>query len=91
MVPSAAQQLQRVDPDHGGDVLDGLQGEVALTTLQAAHVRAMDADQVSKGLLGETMGLSIAAQATPDGPLEVPFHVRPDAARLLLERLQTYK
>jgi len=51
---SVPQQLQRIDLNKLGDLLQRAKGEVALAAFQAAHIGAVDTDDVSKGLLTET-------------------------------------
>ena len=68
------QQLQRVNPDPAGDAFDGLQGQVAFTALDAAHVGAVDVYLVGEGFLAETKGLTVTPEVVSEPPLKFPFH-----------------
>lgn len=78
------EQRQRVEIESAGDALEALERQVALASLNAAHIGAMDAEYVSKRLLAESFGFSIGAQASANGALQIAFHIgkRPE---LLLE------
>jgi hypothetical protein len=84
-------EVHRIHVDAPGDPLDRLQGQVALATLQAAHVGAVDADDLGESLLRQTASLAVRAQVAADGALEIPFHDAMERRGSLLLRLQTDK
>ena len=86
-----AQQVEWVDADMGRDLLNALQRQVAFATFDAAHVRPVDAEHVGESLLAETTGEPVSAQVAPHRSLQIAFGQEPNAGRLLLDSLQTYK
>lgn len=84
------QQIERSDVDRRGDSLDGLEGEVALTALETAHIGPVVAQYVSKGFLGDAPCGAVAAKVLADCPLELPFH-KEEASGPLPLTLQTYR
>lgn len=67
------QQVERVNIDLGGDSFDALEGEVALASLDTAHVGPMDLKDIGEGLLAQSAGLSNRPQVPADGALQVSF------------------
>lgn len=63
------QQSKGVDVDLAGDALQALEGQVALTTLDTAHVCAVDFELVGEVLLAEALGLSVGPEIAADGAL----------------------
>jgi len=63
------EQRQWLNVDAAGDALEALERQVALSSLDAAHVGAVDAELVGEGLLAEAAGLPVGAQVAPDAPL----------------------
>lgn len=82
------QQSKRIDAGARGQPLEALQRQVALTALDAAHVRAVNAELIGKSFLAETARLSEHAKVAPHGPLKVALHNKNGVA-LLLDGLQT--
>lgn len=85
-----SEKIERIDPEPVSDPLQRFQCQISLSTLKAAHVRAVDVDDLSEGFLAETAILPISLQILADGLLQVALHER-NARGLLLERLQTDK
>jgi hypothetical protein len=56
------EQRQRVEIESAGDALQALEGQVALASLNAAHVGAVDAENISKRLLAESFGFAVGPQ-----------------------------
>ncbi len=67
------QELQRVQVDPSGEPLDALERQVALPALDAAHVRAVDTEDIGEGLLAEAAGLPVGPQVQADDALQVSF------------------
>lgn len=86
-----SQQFQHRHADLLCDALDGLQGEVAFATFDAAHVRPMEADDVGEGFLAQATLPPVGGQVAAERRLQLTFHLRPDAAVLLLGGLHTYE
>jgi hypothetical protein len=63
------EQRQRVEIESAGDALQALERQVALASLDAAHVGAVDAENIGKRLLAESFGFSIGAQGSANGAL----------------------
>lgn len=61
-----------------GDPLERSQCQIPLAAFEAAHVRAMDAEDDGEGLLTETVDLPVATEICPDGSLKIAFHDRQD-------------
>ncbi|HXQ89479.1 MAG TPA: hypothetical protein VN733_07535, partial [Solirubrobacterales bacterium] len=73
---TGAKQLQRLLVDARRDPLDAAQGQVAFAALDAAHVSAMDAEDLGKRLLAQAMSEAIGAQVLADSALQVALHER---------------
>jgi hypothetical protein len=56
------EQCQRIKTQALGDALHGLERQVALATLNAAHVGAMDAEHVGKRLLTQALRFTVCAE-----------------------------
>ena len=69
-----AQQLEGVDVDEFGDAFQRPERQVALTALQAAHVGAVDANEVGEGLLRQAELPPVEPEVAADSPLEITFH-----------------
>jgi hypothetical protein len=69
------QQFQRINIDQRGNPLERLQGQVALAPFQAAHIGAVDANEVCKGFLAETACLPVSPKIPANGALQITFHV----------------
>ena len=63
------EQRQRVEVELAGDALEALERQVALASLDAAHVGAVDAELFGKRLLAEAAGLPMGAQVVADSTL----------------------
>jgi len=63
------EQRQWVEIKSAGDALQALERQVALASLDAAHVGAVNAEYVGKRLLAESFGFSIGAQGSANGAL----------------------
>jgi hypothetical protein len=63
------EQRQRVEIESAGDALQALERQVALATLDAAHVGAVDTENVGKRLLAEALAFSMGAQVAANGSL----------------------
>lgn len=87
----SAQQLDRVQCDQPSDPLDRAEREVALPAFKAAHVGAMDPNEIGEGFLAQPPLLAVAPQILTYGPLKIAFHEAPDVPGLLLVGLQTYE
>lgn len=74
------QQFQWIDVDQTGDALQASQRQVALPAFQAAHVGAVDTDDIGESL-GETECLPVSAQVPANGTLQVTFHRKPQRFR----------
>jgi hypothetical protein len=84
------QQGDGIDVDALGDAFEAFEGEVAFAALYAAHVGAVDAEDVGECFLAEAAGLAVGAQVTADGSLQVALHAG-NGRCLLLSGLQTYE
>jgi hypothetical protein len=62
-------QFERVDVELAGDAFDGLEGQVALTPLDPAHVGPMHPKNLSERLLAEAALLPVCAQVPTDDAL----------------------
>lgn len=89
--PFLGEEVQRVYVEHIRDAFHGLEGEIALAALQAAHVRTMHAEHLGERLLTEPAAIPDRTQIAAQDSLQVAFHSTIDSADLLLEGLQTYK
>ena len=87
----AAKQVTRIDCDRRGQALERAQRQVALTAFQAAHVGAMDANEVRESFLTQTALLTVPPEIPADSPLQIALHEDIDAAGSLLVSLHTYK
>lgn len=83
------QKLKRVDLERGSQPLDRLEREVPLTPLEATHIGAMNANQVSKRFLAQSASLAAGAQIASHSPLKLAFHAF-ERGGSLLDDLQTY-
>jgi hypothetical protein len=63
-VGRAVQESARINLDPAGDPLEAPQCEVALATLDTAHVCAVNAEHVSERLLTESSGFAVGTQVT---------------------------
>jgi hypothetical protein len=90
MSTRACKEFERRDARPLSNPFERLQGEVALASLDSAHVRPVDAEQLGERLLTESFALSVGAQILADRPLKLAFHHR-KARGLLLYSLQTYE
>lgn len=84
------QQLHRVELDAAGDALQGLEGQVALAPLDAAHVGPVNPEHVGERLLAEATRLPVGPQIAADRALKVAFHSG-QLPEPLLDSLHTYK
>lgn len=84
------QQRDGIDVDPFGDAFEAFEGEVAFAALDAAHVGAMDAEDIGECFLTETLGLAVGPQVATDGSLKVALHAG-NGRCLLLLGLQTYE
>ncbi len=69
------QHRKRVYADTTRQALQALESEVALATLDAAHVGAVDAEHVREGLLAQAESLAMSPQVVANSPLKIAFHV----------------
>jgi hypothetical protein len=69
-------KVGRIDADLACDSLEALQGQVTLTALDRAHVGAMNAEHIGKGLLTETRCFAMGTQIGPDPLLKCALHGR---------------
>lgn len=90
LVADWPQQVERVGVEPLGDPLDRLEGEVALASLYASHVGAVDAQHVGESLLAERSRLAVGTKTHAKCALQVSFHALTLLAPLLLS-LQTYR
>lgn len=86
-----AEQVQRVYVEHIRDAFHGLEREIPLAALQAAHVGTVHAEHLGEGFLTEPAASPDRAQIAAHGSLQIALHSKIDSADLLLEGLQTYK
>lgn len=84
-------QADSIYPEPSGDPLHALQREVAFSAFESAHVGAVDADQLSEGLLGETTLQAVGAEVPPNRLLEIALCHTHHSQVALLEGLQTYE
>jgi hypothetical protein len=84
------QQRERIDADATGEAFQTPEREVALATLDAAHVGAVNAERLREILLAQSERLTVCPQVPAHGPLKIAFHVR-HVPNLLLDSLQIYK
>ena len=82
------EEVERANAETVGDPLYRLEGEVALASFEAAHIRAVYAQNSREGLLRQTTLGSESAQVAADGTLQVALHAS-DPAGALLDGLQT--
>ena len=87
----SGQQLSWVYIERGGDPLQALQGEVALTSLDAAHVGPVDTKDIGEGFLAQAALLAVDTEVLPHSLLEIAFRHMVERCRVLLVSLQTYK
>jgi hypothetical protein len=70
--------------------LDGFEREISLAALEAAHIGAVQTEEVSQVLLAEAAGFAVPADVAPEDPLQLAFHTF-EARKVLLGGLQTYE
>lgn len=68
-VVNRLEQCQRVEADPRGDPLHALERQVALASLDAAHVGAVDAQGVGESLLAQATGTAVGQQVAANGSL----------------------
>jgi hypothetical protein len=59
----------------GRNALQALEGEVALASLDAADVGAVDAEDIGEVFLAEIVGVTVGPEVAAEGVLEIAFHV----------------
>jgi hypothetical protein len=84
------QEHERIGVYSAGDALHALECQVALASLDAAHVGAVEAQDIGERLLAEATGLSKCSQVAAHRPLQIAFHVG-NGLGSLLDGLHTYK
>lgn len=77
---SPFQQLHRVYPEGGSDALHRAQCEIALPTLDAAHVGSMDAQNLGQCLLAQPARFPVGTQILTEPSLKFPFRHSADSA-----------
>src|ERR1700749_1033519 len=68
------EQRQRICFDSRRNPLDALQRQVSLSTLDAAHVGAMDTEHLGESLLTQPASLAVGAKVVADVSLQVALH-----------------
>lgn len=71
--------------------LQASQRDVALASLQAAHVGAVHSESVGERFLAQPQGQSVVSQIPPHDALEIADGHATERGRTLLVSLQTYK
>ena len=70
-LPLPPHQLLRLYPDDLGDTFQALEGEVAFSSLNTAHVGAVYTQDFGEGFLAETVRLTVGAQVRAYRPLQI--------------------
>ena len=83
------QQLPRLHPNLLCHLLQALEGEVAFTALDTAHVGAVDAKLVCEGFLAQASLHPVGTQVPAHRLLEITNSHISQPGHLLLEGLQT--
>lgn len=83
-------QGQRIEVEPTDDPLYAPERQVALASLDGAHVGPVDPQDIRERLLAQSLCLPVGPQIAPHGPLKIAFHIG-NAPDLLLDSLQTYK
>lgn len=86
-----SEEFQRIKVQSRRDSLYRPQRQISLSPLDAAHVGAMNANQLGQLLLAQPTDPPIRLQVPSDSALQVAFHLLRDAAVALLIDLQTYE
>jgi hypothetical protein len=71
-----AEQRQRIKVESVGDALNAPERQIALASLNAAHVGAVDAQNIGESLLAQAPGTTVGPQVAADHALEIAFHIR---------------
>ena len=68
------EQVEWIDFDPPGHPLEAAQREVALASLDSAHVRPMNTHDLGKVLLAEIVRLPVSPEISAKGPLKLALH-----------------
>jgi hypothetical protein len=71
-----SKQRERIDADATGQAFQAPEREVALATLDATHVSAVNAKLLREVLLAHSERLTVCLEVPAHGPLKLAFHVR---------------
>jgi hypothetical protein len=67
-------QVKRIDFDPAGHPFEAAQREVALASLDSAHVRPVNTHDLGKCFLAEIVRLPISPEISAKGPLKLALH-----------------
>ena len=70
-----ADEVSGIQPEPVGDPLERAEGQVPFPPLEGAHVGAVNAKDVSEGLLGKLHRQPTLTQAPTDLSLNLTFHI----------------
>ena len=68
------EQCQRLKVDPAGDLLHGLQRQIALASLDASHVGPVNAEQLGERLLAKAAFLAVDPQVSANSALKIALH-----------------
>lgn len=77
------QQIDRIDPHALGQPLERAQREIAFTSFDAAHVRAVHAEGIREFFLADATRFAIGPDVDAGDALKVTFHASTIIARYL--------
>ena len=81
---SVVHQIDRVEPNHFGHVLQRLQGQVAFAALDRSEVSPVDTERLGERLLTEADALTMGTEIAPDDALQISDSHAVDPRGLLL-------